>query len=83
MWKIFAIITLIGGLTGQGKDELASFVSQDGYATKAECELVLPEARKFWEEEIKKSGLRDGTGKIIPAQLRLKEMYCSKEEVIQ
>jgi len=92
MWKVFAVIVLIGGITGDGEDVPAEYASKKAYPTKEACQAVIPGARKFWEERIAgadsikgKDGkpIKGKDGKVVEPKLKIKKIYCSNEEIIK
>ncbi len=84
MWKIFAIITLMGGFTGTEKDIPAQFISKLAYSTEEACTAALPEARKYWKsrlEEVNLKGLKRN-GKIIQSKVKIEKIYCSTQKIM-
>lgn len=84
MWKVFVVIILLGGPTGDGKDDTASFVSKKDYPTQEACQAVIPGVRKFWEERIAKvKPIRGTGGKVVKPKMKIGKIHCSNEEVIK
>jgi len=84
MWKVFVVIILLGGPTGDGKDDTAEFVSKKDYSTQEACKAVLPGVRKYWEERIAKvTTIKGKDGKDMKPKLEIKNIHCSNEEVIK
>jgi len=84
MWKIFAIVTLMGGFTGTEKDIPAQFISQLSYPTEEACAAALPEARRYWKSRVEVVNLKGlkRDGKIINSKVKIEKIYCSTQKII-